>query len=197
MKRIMIAIGVMVLFTASTKTTNVMVTRSLLMSLQNERAAAVRYDAFAVRATEEGYLGVAALFRAEAKAERVHASRFETFLESRGINVPAANPPAPAVNSTADNLRYAMSAEKQERDDSYLKAYNDAQAADDTEAAKLFDNTRDAETEHLNLDNDASRNLAQMKDAKSFYVCPLCGYTTEVKLSFCPCCRGQQMEKID
>lgn len=197
MKRILIAIAMMFLLVGSTKTTNPMVTRSLLASLQNERAAAVRYEAFAARATEEGYLGVAALFRAEARAESVHASRFEKFLESRGINVPAANPPAPTVNSTSDNLRYAMNAEKQERDDNYLKAYNDAQAADDAEAAKLFDNTRDAETEHLNLDNEASRNLAQMKDAKSFYVCPLCGYTTEIKLPFCPCCRGQHMEKID
>lgn len=197
MKRILIAIAVMFLFTASTKMTSPVVTRSLLTALQNERAAAVRYEAFAVRADEEGYRGAAALFRAEAKAEQVHASRFEKFLESRGINTPVADAPKPTVGSTSDNLRYAMNAEKQERDDSYLTAHNDALAAGDSEAAKLFDTTRDAETEHLNLDSDASRNLSKMKEMRSYYVCPDCGYTTEVKLPFCPSCRGQKMEEFE
>ena len=197
MKRIMIALIALLMFNGSNKMTNPMVTRSLLAALQNERAAEARYEAFAARATEEGYLGVAALFHAEAKAERVHASRFEKFLESRGIKTPVADPPKPTVSSTSDNLRYAINAEKQERDDTYLAAFNEAQSAGDEEAAKLFDTTRDTETEHLNLDSEANRNLAQMKEAKDFYVCPLCGYTTEIKLSFCPCCRGQQMEKVD
>jgi rubrerythrin len=197
MKRIVIALAVLLLFNGAGKMTNPMVTRSLLTALQNERAAAARYEAFAARATEEGYLGVAALFHAEAKAEQVHATRFEKFLESRGIRTPVADPPQPAVNSTSDNLRYAINAEKQERDDSYLAAFNDAQAAGDEEAAKLFDTTRDTETEHLNLDNDASRNLSKMKEAKAYYVCPDCGYTTEVKLPFCPSCRGHEMEKFE
>lgn len=197
MKRIMIALIALLMFNGSNKMTNPMVTRSLLAALQNERAAEARYEAFAARATEEGYLGVAALFHAEAKAERVHASRFEKFLQSRGINTPVAGPPQPTVNSTGDNLRYAINAEKQERDDTYLAAFNEAQSAGDEEAAKLFDTTRDTETEHLNLDNDASRNLSKMKEAKAYYVCPDCGYTTEVKLPFCPSCRGHEMEKFE
>jgi len=197
MKRIMIALAVMFLFNGTTRMTNPMVTRALLTALQNERAAEARYEAFAARATEEGYLGVATLFHAEARAERVHASRFEKFLASRGINAPVPNPPQPTVGSTSDNLRSALNAEKQERDDSYLAAFNEAQSAGDAEAAKLFDTTRDAETEHLNLDNDASRNLSKMKESKIYYVCPDCGYTTEVKLPFCPSCRGKEMEKFD
>jgi rubrerythrin len=197
MKRILIAIALMFLFTGSSKLTNPAVTRSLLSALQNERAAALRYDAFAERAQDEGYLGAAALFRAEAKAERVHASRFETFLASRGITTPVSNPPNPTVGSTADNLRLAINAEKQERDDAYLAAYNEALRAGDSDAAKLFDTTRDAETEHLNLDSDASRNLSKMKEPRTYYVCPDCGYTTEVKLPFCPSCRGQKMEAFE
>ena len=197
MKRIVIALAVLLLFNGAGKMTNPMVTRSLLTALQNERAAAARYDAFALRADEEGYRGAAALFRAEAKAERVHASRFQNFLESRGIDTPVADAPKPAVGSTSDNLRYAINAEKQERDDSYLSAYNDALGAGDNEAAKLFDTTRDAETEHLNLDSDASRNLSKMKESRSYYVCPDCGYTTEVKLPFCPSCRGQKIEEFE
>jgi len=36
-----------------------------------------------------------------------------------------------------------------------------------------------------------------MKDAKSYYVCLACGYTTEVKLPFCPSCRHNEMEHFE
>jgi rubrerythrin len=43
--------------------------------------------------------------------------------------------------------------------------------------------------EHANLCSAASRDLDSMKEAKTFYVCGKCGYTTDVKLPFCPACQ--------
>jgi rubrerythrin len=31
-----------------------------------------------------------------------------------------------------------------------------------------------------------------MKEAKTFYVCDKCGYTTDVKLPFCPACQHKK-----
>ena len=61
-----------------------------------------------------------------------------------------------------------------------------------TEVAKLFDQTRDSEVEHANLCTTASRDLESMKEAKTFYVCGTCGYTTDVKLPFCPACQHKK-----
>jgi len=44
------------------------VQKALTNAVNNERAAAARYEAFADKAEAEGYLGVANLFRACAKA---------------------------------------------------------------------------------------------------------------------------------
>ena len=41
------------------------------------------------------------------------------------------------------------------------------------------------------------RHLDALKDAKTFFVCNVCGYTTEVKLPLCPSCRDQHpMEPV-
>ncbi len=197
MKRIIIAITTLLFFSSASKSLNPMLTRSVLEALQNERAAAARYEAFAVRATEEGYPGAAALFHAEARAELVHAARFENFLKSRGVDVPAADTPAATVSSTSNNLRTAIDAEQRERDSTYLKAYNDAKLVGDEEVIKLFDVIRDAETEHLNLDTAANRDLSKMKQAHHYYVCAKCGYTTDLDLPFCASCRGHEMERFE
>ncbi|HEX9163015.1 MAG TPA: rubrerythrin family protein [Thermoanaerobaculia bacterium] len=158
-------------------------------SLANEREAIVRYTAYAAKADAEGYPGAAALFRAQAQAEHIHSHRFAQALKERGIVVPP-EPAAykPLVGSTADNLRAAASAENAERDGIYRDAIDTARRNGDTEIAKIFDETRDTEVEHANLCTAAARNIESMKQPKTFYVCPRCGYTTDVKLPLCPDC---------
>jgi len=168
------------------------VQRALTQAAASERLAAARYDAFAARADADGYLGAAALFRACAKAEHIHASRFEKLLHERNLPVPANDLPSIDVRSTRENLEAAIASEQAERDSSYLYAVNAANEANDREAAQLFDVTRDTETEHANLQSDALRHLEKMRAPKEFYVCDHCGYTTEVHLSLCPSCRSDK-----
>jgi rubrerythrin len=172
-------------------------TQKILAAVESERAAVARYEAAAVKADAEGYKGAASLFRAAAKAESIHAGRFAGLLKTRGIENEAPAIAPPAVGSTAENVSAAAVAEQAERDSTYREAVAACQKSD-PDAAEVFDTTRDAEVEHLNLFADAARHLDMFKDAKTFYVCSVCGYTTNVKLPLCPSCREKHaMAPVD
>lgn len=163
----------------------------------NEREAAERYQAFAVTADAEGYPGAAALFRAQAKAETIHAKRFGQLLKNAGVAIPAAVPTKPESGSTENNLRAAATAEMGERDGFYRTAVDSCRQSGDAVTAKVFDETRDAEVEHANLDAAAARNLDDMKKSHTYYVCGRCGYATDVRLPLCPSCRHRELESFD
>ena len=165
------------------------VQRVLTNAVVNERAAIARYTAFAAKADAEGYVGAGDLFRAEASAETIHLARFTALMNERGIPLPPETTKPVIVGTTAANLNAAVSAELAERDDIYLDAYKTALGSKDDEIATVFDQTRDAEVEHANLCQAAARNLEQMKEPKTYAVCPICGYTTDSKFPFCPSCR--------
>jgi len=158
-------------------------------SLLNEREAVARYEAYAQKATEEGYLGAASLFRAAARAEGVHAERFAEALRERGVEVSPAPAFHPTVGTTAENLRGASMAELQERDTMYRDAIDAARDAKDQALLTVFDQTRDTEVEHANLLAAALRQLDQFKSGKTYYVCDRCGYTTDFAMPLCALCR--------
>lgn len=161
-------------------------------ALTNEREAVARYELFALKADEEGYRGAAALFRAQAQAERTHAERFAALLQGNEIPLPPEQTFTPNVGTTGDNLHAAAAAERAERDGTYREAIETCNLNRATDIAKVFDQTRDTEVEHANLCVAAARDLESMKDAKTFYVCGKCGYTTDVKLPFCPACQHKR-----
>lgn len=196
MKRIALLAILAALFANVAAAQKAACTQKILAAVSGERAAVARYEAAAVKADDEGYKGAASLFRAAAKAESVHAARFAGLLKARGIDSEPSAIAPPAIGSTADNLRAASIAEQGERDSTYRDAITACEHSD-PDAAKVFDTTRDAEVEHLNLFSDATRHLDALKDAKTFYVCDVCGYTTDVKLPLCPSCRDQHaMEAV-
>lgn len=174
------------------------VDRALANSLQNEREAAMRYEAFMARAEQDGYPGAANLFRACAKAERIHARRFKAALEKYGAAVPAEQAYTPSVGDTRANLRAAMSAEQTERDSTYREATETAKAGRNPDIAKLFEVTRDTETEHANLLASATNSLEKLKQPKAYWVCDDCGFTTDVRLPLCPSCRAShELERVE
>jgi rubrerythrin len=161
-------------------------------ALAGERDAIARYEAFAVKAEEEGYPGAASLFRAAARGEKAHANRFARILKQHGHNVPEGTGHHPLVGDTADNLRTAAAAEVAERDGIYREAVETCRLHKADDLAKIFDQTRDSEVEHNNLCQAAARNLESMKQDKRYYVCNECGYTTDVKLPLCAACRSKE-----
>jgi len=165
------------------------VQQALNDAVVRERQAIARYEAFAVKAEAEGYGGVASLFHAAASSEAVHLRRFTAMMKERGLTPPL-DPARPVtVGSTRENLTAAVAAELAERDGAYREAIEACTTNRDAEAAKVFDQTRDAEVEHANLCTEAARNLEQMKAPKEYEVCPRCGYTSSLRLGFCPLCR--------
>ncbi len=174
------------------------VRKALTGAVYGEKAAAARYDAFAAKADQEGYPGAAALFRACAKAERIHLARFEAAMRGRGVEPSNETATTPTVGSTRDNLRAAANAEQTERDNTYKDACDVCTTARDEEMEKLFDITRDVETEHANLCSGALHDIDELKSPKTFYVCGHCGYTTDVRLPLCPLCRvAEAPEGVD
>ena len=192
MKRTLLVIALSFIAAGTIAATNPLpreVREVLQRALVNEREAVARYEVFARKADEEGYRGAAALFRAQAQAERTHGARFAALLRAHGVALPAEETFSPVAGTTAENLPTAASAEKAERDGAYREAVETCNLQGATEIARIFDQTRDSEVEHGNLCNAAARNPDSMKEPKTFYVCGKCGYTTDVKLPYCPACQ--------
>ena len=165
-------------------------------AIAGEREAIARYESFAAKAETDGYPGVASLFRAQARAEKVHLDRFTQILESRGLPVPEPRPGTPTAGDTADNLRQAVAAERSERDGIYQEALSACRLHRAEAIAKVFDQTRDTEVEHANLCDMAVRQLASFKGDKTYFVCSECGYTTDIRLGMCPLCRGHEVTAV-
>ena len=130
------------------------------------------YRAFAKKADQEGFSGIAKLFRLTAEAERIHAEGHLKSLDS--------------VGSTTDNLQAAISAETYEFQSMYPQMVARAQA-EEHKATRLFKLAVDVEKIHANLYEKALEAARRGKDLEAdFYLCPECGFI-EIGLSAAPC----------
>jgi rubrerythrin len=163
---------------------------NLQAAYDGESNAQNRYLAYARRAEAEGYTPVASLFRAAARAEQVHAANHAVVIRELGGS-PTATITTPDVLSTKENLAAAIKGESYERDTMYPEFLKQARAAGNRAAIKTFNEARTAETEHAKLYTAALGNMDQLQGStgRTYYVCTVCGYTTE-KLDFakCPSC---------
>lgn len=163
---------------------------NLMAAFNGESNAHARYVAFAQKAQEEGYGEVASLFRAAARAEEIHAKNHAEVIRKMG-GVPKADVKQPEVKTTAENLQAAIEGESYERDTMYPQFLSEARAERNRDALRSFNYALAAEGEHAKLYSAALERLDALKgsQAKTFYVCTVCGYTTS-KLDFskCPSC---------
>lgn len=161
---------------------------NLMAAYNGESNAHAKYVEFAKKADQEGYGGVAALFRAAALAEEVHARNHAEVIKKLG-GTPKADVKLPAIGTTGDNLKAAIAGESYERDTMYPTFIKEAQAAGNKDAIRTFRHAVSAETEHAKLYTQASMELASWKTGKTFYVCPTCGKTiTVIDFAKCPVC---------
>lgn len=162
---------------------------NLQAAYDGESNANARYIAFAKKADEEGYLGAASLFRAAAHAEGVHVARLAEVIQKMG-GLPKADIKAPEVKTTRENLDAALKGESYERDTMYPDFIKQARAERNTDALRVFNFAKSAETEHAKFYQAALNALDSWKAAKKdFFVCNHCGFTVE-KVTFdkCPVC---------
>jgi rubrerythrin len=171
---------------------------NLMAAYNGESNAKARYTEFAKKADQEGYAGVASLFRAAAKAEETHATRHAEVIKKLG-GTPKADIKVPEVKATADNLKAALEGETYERDKMYPEFIAEARATGNKDALRAFNFAISAEGEHAKLYADAGANLAAWKQAKTFFVCPECGKTVvAVGFEKCPVCftPGEKFGKV-
>lgn len=151
---------------------------NLQAAFAGESQANRKYTAYARKADEEGFPGVARLFRAAAEAETVHAlAHFQVM----GM-----------VGSTEDNLRAALQGETYEFQQMYPGFIEEAKAEGNEAAAMSFTGANAVEKIHAGLYERAVANPAGMT-AERFYVCQVCGNTVENEAPDpCPICGAKK-----
>jgi rubrerythrin len=174
---------------------NTITVQNLLAAFEGESNAHAKYTAFAVKADTDGFNGAASLFRAAARAEQIHAANHARVIKQLGGNAACVIHPA-EVKTTLENLKTALNGEKYEVDTMYPGFLEEATERKNTAAIRTFHGALEAEKTHARLYAEAIALLvAGTKDswigeARDFYVCPVCGYTseTEEEQERCPVC---------
>ena len=159
--------------------------QNLKDAFAGESQANRKYLAFGKQADKEGYPQAAKLFRAAAAAETVHA---HAHLKALG-----------GINSTAENLKEAVSGETFEFKQMYPAMIEAAQEEGNQKALRSFNYANDVEKIHAALYQNALDNLDSLADV-DYYVCSVCGYTCESEApDTCPVCnsKGKAFFKAD
>jgi rubrerythrin len=171
---------------------------NLVAAFSGESNAHQRYLAFAKQAEAEGYMPVASLFRAAARAEEVHANSHAAVIKQMGGQAEA-KLETPTVKSTKENLEAALKGETYELEEMYPAFIAVARKDKNKDALRTFNYAKTAEGEHAKLYKDAIDHLASWKsgEKRNFYVCSVCGYTvTKIDFERCPSCM-QPKEKYE
>ena len=163
--------------------------QNLQTAYNGESNAHARYLAFAQRADQEGYAQAAALFRAAARAEEIHATNHAAVIKKLGAS-PEAKIETTVPKTTKENLEAAIKRETYERDVMYPEFIKQARAEKNTDALQTFNMAKTAEAEHAKLYTGAAADPTKMKAKGIKYeVCTVCGYTvTKVDFAKCPSC---------
>ncbi|HXH47981.1 MAG TPA: ferritin family protein [Terriglobia bacterium] len=154
-----------------------------------EANAYVRYLAFAERAQENEFGEAASLFRAAGCAEHIHLKNLAALMRKLGYE-PVIRVDTPVVKTTKENLRSSAEVgEAYERDTLYPEFVKEARTEGNDEAVRVFQHMVRAEAQHATLFKAALGNLQKM-DATNrvYYVCSMCGYTSERAVKPCPGC---------
>lgn len=175
---------------AGTSSAGATTLENMQAAYNGESNAHARYLAFAKQAENEGYGEVASLFRAAARAEKIHATNHAAVIQEFGA-VPQAHVEEPVVKTTRENLEAAIKGETYERDTMYPDFLKQARNDRKTQAVRSLNLAKTAEAEHAKLYAAALQGLDRLKGskAKAFYVCPVCGFTVrETEFAKCPSC---------
>jgi rubrerythrin len=174
---------------------NTTTVQNLLAAYEGESNAHAKYTAFAVKADADGLHGAASLFRAAARAEQIHAGNHARVIKQLGGEAQC-NLHAVEVKTTLENLKAALGGEQYEIDTMYPGFLAEATERKNTAAMRTFHGALEAEKTHARLYGEAIALLVGGKTdswigaSREFYVCPVCGYTSETEEEHerCPVC---------
>jgi rubrerythrin len=169
---------------------------NLQAAYNGESNAHVAYLKFADKADQQGFAGVASLFRAAARAEQIHAENHARVIRQLG-STPEAKIELPEIRNTALNLKHAVSGEEYERDVMYPDFITEAKASGNRAALRTFEYALAAEAEHAKLYSEALKHLNTPTAKIDYYVCIVCGFTTpDGNFARCEVCKNPR-EKFE
>jgi rubrerythrin len=176
---------------------NAVTVQNLLAAFEGESNAAAKYTAFAGKADQDGLHGAASLFRAAARAEQIHAANHARVIKQLGGEA-TCEIHAVEVKTSIENLKAALGGEQYEIVTMYPGFLAEATTRNNTAAIRTFTYALEAEKTHARLYGEAIALLQSGKldswigVARDFYVCPVCGYTSENEEEHerCPVCNA-------
>ena len=152
----------------------------LKSAFAGESQANRRYLAFSIKAADEGFKGIALLFKAIAEAETVHAMNHLKLF---------------GVGTTVENLKAAIKGENYEVTTMYPAFKADAEHAKEKAAIQSINGALEAEKLHEKLYIEALQKAMGNKDldVKKVSVCGVCGYTVIGDApDSCPVCKAKK-----
>ena len=167
--------------------------KNLLISYSAEAQARTRYNFFARRAEDDGYIQIARLFDETAEQEYEHALRFFKFFNGGELEI-AWNFPAGVIEDTRSNLLSSAELELYVHDVMYKGFARVATEEGFKRAADTFDAIIVAEEHHEQLFRELADNIDSDKvfkrDSELVWKCLGCGYlhTGTEAPSKCPAC---------
>jgi len=169
------------------------VIRHLETALEEETRNTATCRSYAARADEEGFHGIASLFRAVARAEQIHAANHARVL--RYMSRPAVvEIPLPRVEGSLENLRTALADQRFEVDYLYPTFLTAAVPLVDSTAIRTFHWALEADKSHVRLfwrliPRVGADRAGWAYTPHHFFVCALCGYAAQNPESDnCPSC---------
>ncbi|MDD1694376.1 MAG: rubrerythrin family protein [Methanoregula sp.] len=152
-----------------------------------ESQANRKYLAFSEKAAEEGFKGVATLFKAASEAEAIHAKKLLKVLS--------------AVGPTTQNLEGGIAGETAEFTIMYPGFIKTAEAENKTDAILAFTHAMKAEQVHAGLYRKALDAVKAGHDLgrEKVFLCPVCGNIEIGRVpDKCPICGvfGKQFREI-
>ncbi|MDO5565551.1 MAG: rubrerythrin family protein [Planctomycetia bacterium] len=170
---------------------------NILHAFLGETNASARYTAFAAKAKADGYPAVASLFSASAISEKIHAGRHARVAMFLGKK-PEATPKPVEVADVVTMLTISYEDESEEATVMYPRFIEEAKAEEQRTAIVSFHGSMKTEIEHARLCKEALENLEEWKKARAFFVCAMCGWTTEgPRPSSCPVCSNADSGFLD
>lgn len=166
---------------------------NLHTSFAAETQARTRYNFFAVKARDEGYIQIAKIFDETAGQEYEHALRFFKFFNGGELEIKWTFPTG-VIKDTYANLLSAAALEKYVSEDMYAGFAKEAREEGFDRAADTFSNIIVSEKHHEALYLELARNIEAdrvfVKDEERVWRCLSCGYlhTGKAAPDTCPAC---------
>jgi rubrerythrin len=156
--------------------------KNLQISFSAETQARTRYNFFARRAEDDGYMQIAALFDETAAQEYEHALRFFKFFNSGELETTWSFPTG-VIEDTHANLLSSAELERYVHEEMYASFARMAEHEGFKRAADTFDAIRVSERHHEQLFRELADNIATgrvfARTEPRIWKCRGCGYLHE------------------